>query len=276
MRIRGIDFTSAPTRRTPITCADCRLDGPTLRLEGLRAIPDPAAFAALLAEPPPWVAGFDFPFGQSRRFIEGIGWPTDWEACARHVGDLSRPAFVAALEAYKRDRAAGDKEHRRETDRLTGAISPQKLYGVPVGRMYHAGAAALAAADLCVLPCRTRPVPRVAVEAYPALVARFLLGRTSYKSGSRSKPGLAHSAARRAILDGLTGARFAAAYGFTVTVPADEADRMVADPTGDWLDALLCAVQAAWAASRGDFGVVAGCDPLEGWIVDPSTAAPLA
>ena len=30
MRIYGIDFTSRPTRRKPITCLECRLDGGVL------------------------------------------------------------------------------------------------------------------------------------------------------------------------------------------------------------------------------------------------------
>ena len=42
--------------------------------------------------------------------------------------------------------------------------------------------------------------------------------------------------------------------------------------SGDQLDALLCAVQAAWAYSQADdnFGIPVYCDSLEGWIVDPS------
>lgn len=43
----------------------------------------------------------------------------------------------------------------------------------------------------------------------------------------------------------------------------------ITDPTGDALDAALCAVQAAWACSQPDYGIPDGCDPVEGWIVDP-------
>jgi hypothetical protein len=46
----------------------------------------------------------------------------------------------------------------------------------------------------------------------------------------------------------------------------------VADASGDTLDAVLCMVQAAWAAQRhaqGDalYGLPPDLDPLEGWIV---------
>jgi hypothetical protein len=47
---------------------------------------------------------------------------------------------------------------------------------------------------------------------------------------------------------------------------------VVADPSGDKLDSVLCAVQAAWAYTRraNGYGIPANCDPLEGWIVDPN------
>jgi predicted thioesterase len=41
------------------------------------------------------------------------------------------------------------------------------------------------------------------------------------------------------------------------------------DPTGDTLDAVLAAVQAAWASTQPDYGIPSGVDPREGWIVDP-------
>jgi hypothetical protein len=44
------------------------------------------------------------------------------------------------------------------------------------------------------------------------------------------------------------------------------------DPGADHLDALLCAVQAAWAWRCRDagYGLPADLDPLEGWITDPA------
>jgi hypothetical protein len=45
------------------------------------------------------------------------------------------------------------------------------------------------------------------------------------------------------------------------------------DPQADTLDALLCAVQAAWAWTHRErgFGMPEDCDRLEGWIADPAS-----
>ena len=55
-------------------------------------------------------------------------------------------------------------------------------------------------------------------------------------------------------------------YGFNIVAP----DYLRDDPSGDHLDALLCAVQAAWAWRRHDagFGAPETVDHLEGWIAD--------
>jgi hypothetical protein len=42
---------------------------------------------------------------------------------------------------------------------------------------------------------------------------------------------------------------------------------LVADGSGDLLDAAICAVQAAWAAGKKGYGIPAGAPPGEGWII---------
>ena len=37
--------------------------------------------------------------------------------------------------------------------------------------------------------------------------------------------------------------------------------------SGDLLDAAICAVQAAWAATRPDYGIPASAPAGEGWII---------
>ena len=72
----------------------------------------------------------------------------------------------------------------------------------------------------------------------------------------------------------LTSGALANRYGVTVMVDDPE---LVDDPTGDSLDALLCAVQAAWAwRNRGQLfgGPPPGIDPREGWIADPGALDP--
>jgi len=44
-------------------------------------------------------------------------------------------------------------------------------------------------------------------------------------------------------------------------------DDLVADASGDRLDAVLCLVQAAWASATPGHGLPSHIDPLEGWIV---------
>ena len=90
--------------------------------------------------PGPWIAGIDFPFGQSRTFIENIGWPGDWAGYVEYAGSLGREGFRKALDAYRGRRPFGDKEHRRARDLAASSVSPQKLHGVPVGLMFFEGA----------------------------------------------------------------------------------------------------------------------------------------
>jgi hypothetical protein len=90
MQIYGIDFTSRPTRRKPITCLACVLEGTHLVAQGLTEWHDFDGFEAALRRPGPWIAGIDFPFGQARRFIETIDWPNDWSRYVDQPTDLLR------------------------------------------------------------------------------------------------------------------------------------------------------------------------------------------
>ena len=60
--------------------------------------------------PGPWIAGIDFPFGQSRTFIENIGWPDYWAGYVECAGSLGREGFRNALDAYRERRPFGDKD----------------------------------------------------------------------------------------------------------------------------------------------------------------------
>lgn len=267
MKVLGIDFTSAPRRAKPITCLHCTLEAGCLRAVEMEALGSFAAFEALLQRQGPWIAGLDFPFGQSRTFIENIGWPKSWQGYVGHVGSLERESFRRALEDYKAPRRAGDKEHRRAFDVAASSISPQKLYGVPVGLMFFEGAPRLLASGVSIPHLREGDPSRIAVEAYPGVLARRLIGRRSYKNDEKKKQSEALRQARLALLDKLV-LQAPEIYGFRVEAePA-----LCEDPSGDHLDALLCAVQAAWAWSNRDagWGAVLPVDPLEGWIADPS------
>lgn len=268
MQVLGVDFTSRPTHRKPVTLARCRLDGGSLQFEGLETFADYRGFEARLRVPGPWIAGFDFPFAHARRCIAGLGWPQDWPAYADHLAAMDRAAYRAALEDYKRDRAPGDREHPRGFERGTGAVSPQKLYGVPVALMLFEGVPRLRAAGLNLPGLCPGDPQRIGVEVYPGVLARRLIGRVSYKTDARGPLRTELLAARRAILAALRTPDVARDMGFAIVAPGD----LAGPQDGDALDALLCAVQAAWAFRHvlPQPERLARFDPLEGWIADPA------
>jgi len=270
MKVIGVDFTSAPGRRKPIVRVDCDLDESAGRLQyrATGRIESLAGFEALLAEPGPWIAGLDFPFGQARRFIQTIGWPDDWAGYVDHAASLGRRGFRDALDAYRAPRAVGDKEHARRDDRAAGSISPQKLYGVPVGLMFFEGARRLRSSGVFVPGLQAGDARRIVVEGYPGVLARHLIGRRSYKNDAKAKQTIALRQARHALLDALRGPPLVESHGLLVDAP----DRLAEDPMADELDALVCAAQAAWAWTRRDhgFGQPPEGDPLEGWIAEAS------
>jgi Protein of unknown function (DUF429) len=105
----------------------------------------------------------------------------------------------------------------------------------------------------------------VALEAYPGLLARELVGPRSYKSDTKAQQTPERLIARREIVHALeTGAT---RLGWRVAFSHAQRDALAHDPKGDALDALLCAVQAAWATTQPNFGLPLDLDPLEGWIV---------
>lgn len=264
MEVYGIDFTSTPSPRKPITCLRCTLDDKLLRAGDLEELTDFAAFEAVLRRSGRWIAGIDFPFGQSRKFIETIGWPSRWEDYVLYAESLGRDGFCKVLAKYSESRPNRDKEHRRQTDIAMGSISPQKLYGVPVGKMFFEGASRLIHTNVTIPQMRAGDPDRIVVEAYPGVLARAIIGRRSYKNDKKTKQTCEHRTARQSILAGLNSHRLFEQVGFRV-----EADRRLADDaTGDHLDALLCAVQASWAWRKRThgYGAPESTDSLEGWI----------
>lgn len=275
MLVYGVDFTSAPGDRKPLVVAQCRLEDATLEVTDLLRLRSFDQLERSLATPGEWVAGFDFPFGQPRRLVRALGWPESWEGYVGTVAAMSKPEFEDLLEMYKAARPTGDKEHRRVADEAAHAVSPMKLYGVPVAKMFFEGAPRLLGSSVHLAPCRPTGDSRIALEAYPALVARALIGKRSYKrtSGKRVQ---AKADARRKMVRGLRDGALEETYGLRVRVGQFIGDAMIADEEGDLLDAVLAAVQAAWAWARRDdlsapWGIPADADPVEGWIVDPAT-----
>ena len=273
MNIHGFDFTSAPGPRKPITCAVCQLAESTLKLDVCVKLHSFAEFEAFLKQSGPWLAALDFPFGQPRKLISGLSWPETWEGYVRFIAAMGKQSFEYTLTQYCANRSLGDKHHLRITDMRAASRSPMMLHRVPVAKMFFQGAPRLLASGAGILPCHPTNDNRTVIEGYPALVARRWIGRRCYKSDERAQQTTVQAAARQEILRGLCSPGLLDYYGCTLEISTTLAEALIADPTADSLDALLCAVQAAWAYSQcnNGYGIPPHCDPLEGWIVDPIT-----
>ena len=277
-RLMGVDFSSAPSRRKPITVALGQRHGSIVRLSGLLAFDTLAAFGAHLAAAvadgeAPWLAALDFPFGLPRELVQSLGWPLVWEPLMRHYAARSRAEIRATFAAFCDARPVGGKFAHRATDGPAGSSPSMKWVNPPVAFMLHAGVPRLidAGADLPGLhPGNAR---RVALEAYPGLLARSVLGRTSYKSDDKAKQTPDRLIARKTLVHALEGgqAPLLQAAGLRLKLSHAQRDALADDPSGDTLDAVLCLLQAAWALRQHEAGHprwgLPDFDPLEGWIV---------
>jgi hypothetical protein len=97
------------------------------------------------------------------------------------------------------------------------------------------------------------------------LLAREVLGLRSYKSDDRAKQTPERLIARIDLIDALDQGRTRLAHRLKLSHAQRE--ELIADASGDSLDAALCLVQAAWAAAQPGYGLPDDIDPLEGWIV---------
>ena len=188
-QLLGCDFSSAPTRRKPIVLAWGRVVLGRVQLQRLERVETLDAFSALLASEGDWLGGFDLPFGLPRELLESLGWPMEWEACMRHYAGLSRAEIRDCFAAFCDARPVGGKFAHRATDKPAGSSSSMKWVNPPVAYMLHAGVPRLLEAGVYLpglLPAPMAP-GKVALEAYPGMLAREVLGSRSYKSDDRAK-----------------------------------------------------------------------------------------
>lgn len=261
----GIDFTSAPGPRKPIRVAAGTRHGAVMRLDGLTALDSLDAFSAWLAQPGPWVAGLDLPFGLPRELVQALGWPTDYAALMARYAALSRAEIRELFAAFCAARPVGGKFAHRACDGPAGSSSSMKWVNPPVAWMLHAGVPRLIAAGVALPGHLSGDDSRVALEAYPGLLARELVGRRSYKSDTKAAQTPERLIARKDIVDALEQGR--TRLGLRLKLSHAQRDQLVADASGDTLDAVLAMVQAGWAAQQPRYGWPEGADPLEGWIV---------
>ena len=280
LELWGVDFSSAPSRRKPIVRARGERRGAVLRLGGLDLMPTLAAFEAALAEPGPWLGAFDFPFGLPRAFADAHGLGSDAAAVSQavHARCATRKDFQSLVDTWGNGRPAGQRLVHRATDRAMPGLSsssPLQTRYVPVGFMWFEGFSRLVQAGV-QLPGLggggdagdAGDAGRTALEGYPGLLAHELIGRTSYKNSEAPERLLARKSIVEMLEQGLTR------LGLRLKLTPAQAGDLVADASGDRLDAVLCLVQAAWAAEQPGHGQPASVDAVEGWITSAG-AAPL-
>jgi hypothetical protein len=268
VRIYGVDFTCAPRRAKPITVAVSLLERESLLVERIEALESFKAFERFLQRPGPWIGGFDFPFSLPRELVRDLSWPTSWRALVAHCAAMTRLQLRQVLDAYRASRPAGAKYAHRATDLPAGSSSPMKLVNPPVALMFHEGAPRLLAAGLNVPALMENGAEKVALEAYPGLLVRKQLGiRESYKADARSEQTPARRAVRRRIVAALQAGK---PLGVKLELRAGS---LVEDGSGDLLDAVICAVQAAWAARRPRYGLPVDAPSGEGWILSAGTSS---
>jgi hypothetical protein len=183
----------------------------------------------------------------------------------RHYAALSREQIRDTFAAFCDARPAGAKFAHRATDGPAGSSPSMKWVNPPVAFMLHAGVPLLMDAGVHLPGLHRGDESRVALEGYPGLLARELLGARSYKSDAKAKQTPERLIARIDLVDALDQGRTRLALRLKLTHAQRE--DLIADASGDRLDAVLCLVQAAWAHQRPRHGLPADIDPLEGWIV---------
>ena len=243
------------------------------KLERLVSLDD---FASWLRQTQPWVGAFDLPFGLPRELVEQLSWPTQWAACMHHYATLSRAEIRDTFAAFCNARPVGHKFAHRATDRPAGSSPSMKWVNPPVAFMLHAGVPLLMEAGVHLVglqpadPATQGLGVRAALEGYPGLLAREILGQRSYKSDDKARQTPERLIARKDLITALEHGQ--TRLGVRLKLTHAQRDTLVDDASGDSLDAALCLLRAAWAQARHSegclrYGLPAEMDGLEGWIV---------
>ena len=263
----GCDFSSSPSRRKPIVMAAGSLLNGHVLLTGLERLESLDSFEDWLRRERSWLGAFDFPFGLPRELVEQLGWPRRWSELICHYAGLSRPEIRNTFAAFCDARPNGKKFAHRATDGPSGSSPSMKWVNPPVAYMLHAGVPRLLAAGVNLPGLHEGDGRRVALEGYPGLLAREILGRRSYKSDDRSKWTPERMIARKDLVTALEHGQ--TRLGLRLKVSHALRDTLVDDASADSLDAVLCLLQAAWAAQQGPprYGLPIEMDKLEGWTV---------
>ena len=267
MQLLGCDFSSSPTRQKPIVLALGTSKDGRVQLSKMEHLASLDAFGVWLMQPQSWLGVFDLPFGLPRELVEHLQWPATWPELIRYYAALSRSDIRATFAAFCDARPVGGKFAHRAADKPAGSSPSMKWVNPPVAYMLHAGVPRLLDAGVHLPGLHDGDKTRVALEGYPGLLAREVLGSSSYKSDHKAKQTPDRLIARKDLITALELGQ--TRLGLRLKLTHAQRDMLVADAKGDALDAVLCLMQAAWAQGQGAprYGLPLDVDPLEGWII---------
>ena len=269
-QVIGCDFSSSPSKKKPIVFAIGSWNNKRVVLSKIEQINSLNGFSIWLKEHKNWVGAFDLPFGLPRELVETLGWPTEWKSCIDHYASLSREEIRATFKSFCDERPVGGKFAHRTTDLPAGSSPSMKWVNPPVAYMLHAGVPRLIEAGVHIPALLDGDVQRVALEGYPGLLAREVLGNRSYKSDDKAKQTPERLIARKDVVTQLELGQTRPNLRLKLTHA--QRDALIDDARGDSLDAVLCMMQAAWAQEKhqkgaNNYGLPKKVDPLEGWII---------
>lgn len=269
-QVIGCDFSSSPSKKKSIVFSIGSSNNKRIVLSKIEQIDSLDGFSAWLKANKNWVGAFDLPFGLPRDLVETLNWPTNWQACMAHYASLSREEIRSTFKSFCDARPVGGKFAHRATDLPAGSSPSMKWVNPPVAYMLHAGVPRLIEAGVHIPALNDGDAQRVALEAYPGLLAKEILGNRSYKSDDKAKQTPERLIARKDLVTKLELGQ--TRLNLRLKLSHAQRDALIDDASGDSLDAVLCMVQAAWALERHqqgakNYGLPAKVDPLEGWIV---------
>ena len=269
-QVIGCDFSSSPSKKKSIVFSIGSSNNKRIVLSKIEQIDSLDGFSAWLKANKNWVGAFDLPFGLPRELVETLNWPTNWQACMAHYASLSREEIRSTFKSFCDARPVGGKFAHRATDLPAGSSPSMKWVNPPVAYMLHAGVPRLIEAGVHIPALHDGDAQRVALEAYPGLLAKEILGNRSYKSDDKAKQTPERLIARKDLVTKLELGQ--TQLNLRLKLSHAQRDALIDDASGDSLDAVLCMVQAAWALERHqegakNYGLPVKVDPLEGWIV---------
>lgn len=269
-QVIGCDFSSSPSKKKSIVFSIGSSNNKRIVLSKIEQINSLDGFSAWLKANKNWVGAFDLPFGLPRELVETLNWPTNWQACMAHYASLSREEIRSTFKSFCDARPVGGKFAHRVTDLPAGSSPSMKWVNPPVAYMLHAGVPRLIEAGVHIPALHDGDAQRVALEAYPGLLAKEILGNRSYKSDDKAKQTPERLIARKDLVTKLELGQ--TRLNLRLKLSHAQRDALIDDASGDSLDAVLCMVQAAWALERHqegakNYGLPVKVDPLEGWIV---------